>query len=462
MASTLMMDASKQKNRVMRDEITGELITESKEERERKRQAVLSKYREFKFPEREKARLMELYGTVCVRDFGDDYHKTEEQKRSEFELYDMYKPIANGKTKYTNLEAFIKIWRDIFKFIQAMAKRNRLIMPEKKFIKGVLNGKIEIAGLRFPKYKGRDRKELNWKLVAKYVLDDSLDINDLIQKPAEIEYLPKDVADNPVAHLHEYFSDEQIKQIFRSGEFIDGKYVIDDSKRMPRYIKKATEKQHKKFEKVFKELKPMFRKMQMKNLEDRSLRSFAFAYDLTAEAYDFIHELDKARGFFTEDELPKFNGNINSKKEYKKYMKALDDWADEHQRVQYHGQFISLGEYKEAKLRDELDAAGWNIMKIYDNQEKSDAEARRNRKLKKREKRLQKELSQIQERRELMKVSKGKMINTKKKKKDKKKEKLKKGFGDFLASASGTGYNDWDEYEQNMMNLSWDYKPGMV
>ena len=81
MASTLMMDASKQKNRVMRDEITGELITESKEERERKRQAVLSKYREFKFPEREKARLMEMYGTVCVRDFGDDYHKTEETKR---------------------------------------------------------------------------------------------------------------------------------------------------------------------------------------------------------------------------------------------------------------------------------------------------------------------------------------------------------------------------------------------
>ena len=67
---------------------------------------------------------------------------------------------------------------------------------------------------------------------------------------------------------------------------------------------------------------------------------------------------------------------------------------------------------------------------------------------------------------ENLKMQRGEsLVNNKKKKKSKKNKKIvekdMKGFSDLLASASGTGYNNWEEYEEKMMDMCWDYKPGM-
>ena len=470
----LIFDASKKKAQALIDGESGEIIESgpSKEELEKQRQKVLSSYREFKFPERKKTELLDMYQTVCVRDFGDDYHKTDAQRQDEFELYDLYKPIAAAKSKYNKLEDFIILWRHIFKFIKAMAYRNRLFMSEKKFIKGVLRKDIIITGLKFPKYSGKDKKEINWKLVSKYIQDESLDVKDLIPKN-DVEYLPTDILKDPAAHLDELFTPEQIKNIFYRWRKVGDRYVFDETipERKPEskdkrwgVVRHLSKKKQKRFDKAFKELKPVFERMARNDSTNKAVRTFS--YELTKDAYDFITKLDEKRGFFTEDTPPKFDGNIMSKKSYKRYMHKLDEWEEDYSRVYYHGRYMSLGDYKEIKLRDELDAAGWNVMKIYNNQEIADEQKREAVRLKKREKRIRKELDKIEDMKENLKMQRGEsLVNNKKKKKSKKHKKMvekdMKGFSDLLASASGTGYNNWEEYEEKMMDMCWDYKPGM-
>ena len=68
---------------------------------------------------------------------------------------------------------------------------------------------------------------------------------------------------------------------------------------------------------------------------------------------------------------------------------------------------------------------------------------------------------------ENLKMQRGEsLVNSKKKKKSKKHKKMvekdMKGFSDLLASSSGTGYNNWEEYEEKMMDMCWDYEPGKI
>jgi hypothetical protein len=186
---------------------------------------------------------------------------------------------------------------------------------------------------------------------------------------------------------------------------------------------------------------------------ENSLREFA--YDLNTDAYEYIGKMDEKRGFVASDKMPEFHGNMMKKSDVKKYLYELQEFEDTHTRVNYHGEFITLEDYKEELLKEQLEKSGWNIMNIYNNKEEKKKQEAQDKKDKKKEKRLRKQLSEIKDRRKARNQNKFEGVNTKKKKSKKKSKKKADSFGNVVAKANGA--SDFDEYEQMMLDMSFNH-----
>ena len=409
---------------------------------------------EVKFPESRIKELESLYSTVIVRDFGDEYHETEKEKEDSNELYKIFKPIRSHRTRYNSIVDFVYAMRECYDFVEALAKKNRLIMDPEEFIKEVFTGKIEVSQLTFPIYRGKDRKDINWKNVRRYVLDRSLDPIELSDK-VDIKYIPIDVQENPEEHLNEYFSEDQIQTIFHESredmvsETIPFDETIDDE--TDGIVLPASRKDIKKLMKRFPDLIRPVKNARMRSQVSDSMRDYV--YELNSSAYEYIGRLDEKRGFMASDRVPKFAGNLESAKDVKRYLYQLEEFQEEHERINYHGRFITVSEYKDEMLKEELAKAGWDIKNIYYNKEKEKKRKKEDKKDKKKEKRLRKELSKITDRRNRRNGNaEGDMVNKKKKKHKKSSKKKTKGFENAIARAHGA--EDFDEYEKMMLDMS--------
>ena len=419
---------------------------------------VPTKKKTFTFPESKLKELRETYQTVVVRDFYDDYHMSDEQKLKEFDLYDVFNPIRKHKTKYRKIEEYIKAVRECYKFVVAMAKKNRLIMDPEEFIHGVFTGDIQIAQLTFPKYMGPDRKDINWGEVTRYVLDDSLDPKDLSDKK-DVKYLPVDVYENPEEHIHEYFTDKEIESIFGNHENQVNTFSFDpsyDDANMD-VVLPASKKRVKN---LMKEMPDLIRPVKNANknlLVDDAMQDFA--RELNSDAFEYISELDERRGFMASDKIPKFSGDIMSNKDVKKYLYQLSEFEENYTRVNYRGQFITVADYNDEMLKESLDANGWDITKLYNVKADMKREKAQDKKDRKKEKRLRKKLSNIKTRRNKRKEGKDSYeVNSKKNKGKKKNKKKNDAFGNVLASGmTGGKSNDFDEYERMMLDMSYGY-----
>ena len=416
-----------------------------------------TKVRTFTFPESKLKQLRETYQTVVVRDFYDDYHMSDEEKLKEFDLYELFNPLRKHKTKYRKIEEYVKVMRECYKFVEAMANKNRMIMDPDDFIHGVFSGDIEIAQLTFPKYLGVDRKDINWKHVSKYIVDDTLDIKELSDK-VDISYIPPEVYDNPDEYLHQYFTDEQIKDIFSN---IDEDRQTDTFSYDPTYddidMNVVMPASRKKIKKLMKDMPDLIRPV--KNANKNLLVNDAmhdFTRQLNLDAFEYINDLDEKRGFMASDRIPKFNGDIMSKKDVNRYLYQLSEFEENYSRVNYRGQFITMADYNDEMLKENLDSLGWDITKLYSIKEDMKKREQQDKKDRKKEKRLRKELSRIKTRRD--KRKEGYEVNHKKNKGKKKNKKKNKSFGNVVASGMTGRNTDFDDYEKMMLDMTYDYK----
>lgn len=418
-----------------------------------------SKHKSFTFPESKLKELRETYQTVVVRDFYDEYHMSDEQKLKEFDLYDVFNPIRKHKTKYRKIEEYIKAVRECYKFVVAMANKNRLIMNPDEFIHGVFSGEIEIAQLSFPKYIGPDKKDINWSEVTRYVLDDTLNPKDLSDKK-EVNYLPVDVYENPEDHLNEYFTDEEVSFIFNAKDDNQSNTFSYDETYDDVTTDVVLPASKKKIKKLMKDMPDLIRpvKNATKNLlVDEAMHDFA--RDLRADAFEYISELDEKRGFMASDRMPKFRGNIMSKDDVNRYLYQLEEFEENYTRINYNGKFITVSEYKDEMLKEALVANGWDVTKLYSVKEEMKKQKEEAKRDEKKEKRLRKKLTRIKERKELRKEGKSDFngVNTKKNKGKKKNKKKNKSFGKVLATGMTGRTTDFDEYEKMMLDMSYGY-----
>lgn len=418
-------------NRNKRFNEKGELIIETLEKEEK---PMERKQREIHFSDERVAELKELYSHVCVRDFGDDYHLSQEEKMQNSDLYKVYGEMSRNKSRYKKINEFVIAMRRCHRYVLAVAEKNKLIMNPKEFVKKVYRGKINLAYFQVPKYAGPDKKDINYKNVVEYILDESLDPNDLVRKKTR-EYLDSDVYEDPAAHIHEYFSEEQIRVIFKGHTDLSYIDKEDRCKYNPTYdmkedgfitmggghVRKIKDKEFKKLIKRFPDMERPMKEMRNYVETDDALRSFA--YSMQSDAFEQIVDQEK-HSKKNKNGRPTFKGSYLNKKDVKRYLNQLDEYYEENTYVTVNGKAMTISEYKEEKLRNELDRAGWNVMNIYNNKEKLKKQKEKDKKFKEKAKRLRRELSHIEEQRTKNRDKGKEWINTKKKKDKKKKKKL--------------------------------------
>ena len=371
--------------------------------------------------DKEKAELEKEYSVVVVNDYDDEYHLSDKEREEKFKYYQAFAKIRKCKRKYRKLDDFVKVFRLCLDCLKVVAESNGVYDPE-KFIKLVLADKIQVFGLNFPKYVGRDKKEINWKYVSEFITDPSKDVSELSKTyVSELDEL----SDEELAHV--IMSDEELRDIVSSvGNEPDVIQTNPDDNFIEKYG--ICIPAGKKELKQLVQIDPMFLKS-LKEAEKSRRQGFhrqgildSFVFNLRQDDFDRIAEIDAKRGYTFETDMPKFKGDIMNDDDYKLYLKALDDYEMTQIKVNYHGKMRTQEEINEIELTDALQAAGWNVRALYDNKEthkKLKKIAKRN---KEREAKLKAKLLAVQEKQKSVSATKAKLNAKKKKKKKKHKE----------------------------------------
>ena len=107
--------------------------------------------------EKKRKELEEVYSRVAVHDFGDDYHLSEEERRKRNKYYEVFAKLKKCKRKFRKLDEYVKVYRLCMNALQVVAEENGIYDPD-KFIRMTIRGDIEVYGLSFPKYVGKNKK----------------------------------------------------------------------------------------------------------------------------------------------------------------------------------------------------------------------------------------------------------------------------------------------------------------
>lgn len=401
--------------------------------------------------------LNQKYSQSVVQDFNDEFHYSkEERERMEKEHEKLFR-LKNMRNRCPRLSEYVIQWRLCLEIINDMAENNGVMSPD-KFKKDVLNGKITINGMRFPKYNGKRKKFINWEhIMNEWVLDTTKDPRELdttyLDRGEDIEVDEDDELDSDIEKILSVNKKEvSTKEILRQIELGDPNDV-------------ATEIDRKEIRKIKKFNPELFRSIQYQEKLDRKRqRARVSIYEVEDDDFDYIMKYDKKRRS-KNSSMPEFKGNLMSDKDYEKFMDALEEYDEENTLIKYNGRFYTPDEMREIEVKQMLEENGWNLRKCFVDKQEEKRRKKQKKEDEKKEKYYKKLLMDIQHRKEardekLHGLPQG--INAKeakkklKKKKSKKNKKKIKRFDEILLDASRSMHETIEEYSKEMEDFHWD------
>lgn len=376
------------------------------------------------------AEMASHYDVVCVHDYGDNYHKSDEERARASKYYDLFSKLNRCKRKHKKLNEFVKVWRLAYECLTAVSNDNGIYRP-KVFRKMVIEGKLHVTGLFFPVYIGKDRKSISWDYISDYILDPEKDPDDLMPVEQEID------VETDENGFNQYLTEEEFQRIMADIDRLQKMNlptISTDDDPPPIYAKVMDNKESKKFSnnhpEVIRAIKESARASKKRKRVAERCRG-VYLYKMTESEFDEIAKLDEERGFASPSDVPEFKGNILKRKDYKRYMDALDNYEREHCYENVNGKMKTVEEANFIKLMNELSEAGINVRALYKEKKKDKKKLEKIRKQdEKRLIKLKKKMVEIANRDEKLKKKHGiefdvKDKDLKKSKKAKKKEKKK-------------------------------------
>lgn len=407
-------------------------------------------------PEKRLEQMKEGFNCVVVNDFGDEYHLTEEERKAKNRFYEAFKVFNKCKHKYGKLDEYVKAMREALKCLDFVAENNGFYPPD-KFKKLFFRDKIFITGLVFPKYKGRDKKQLSYEYLSEFILSDQ-DPSEIIQKKTdEIR------TDEELEELEKVlFSEEDLSRIIEP-ESYDEKHrqllyfdIEDDDPGDDNVVIFLSPKQSRKLMKKQPELL-----LEIKDIK-RSSRSrenlSRLVCDLTSDDIEEIAKYDQIHNYVSSSDMPEFKGDLTDDDAYHRYLMELQEWEDTCIKEDYHGKLKTKEQIEEIALKQVLEENDWNIRNLYENKEKEERMKKIRKKEKEREKKLKKKLIDVQNRR---KRRLGEDVDSEKKNKKKKntvkkyKNKKEKNIDDILLGSVDSDH-DMKDYKKDSLDWSWD------
>ena len=372
------------------------------------------------------AKMESTYGVSIVHDFGDEYHLSDEKREAQNNYYKLFARLNKCKRKYRKINEYVDCARISLQCLQAVAENNTVYSPD-KFMSLVMRDKIVVTGWFYPKYNGKDRKQLSWEYISEFILSDTPSEELVKQKKSEREFLTAEELEDEGKIL---FNEDELAQIFEEPDpdkvFKEEIHVIDldeeefDSDSSIAVF--ANRNDTKEFIKSAPELLIVAKDIRKEMKSNDQLKRLVS--DMRADDIDAIEEYDSKMKFVSESDPPEFKGDITNSKDYHKYLRALEEYENTQIKMSYNGKMKTKEEIREIQLKEALESAGWNIRVLYDNQFKEKKLKRAMKADKTREKKLKERLTKVQDR------SKRRMgldvdsenSSGKKKKKDKKKK----------------------------------------
>ena len=369
--------------------------------------------------------LAKIYENVVVHDYDDEYHMTEEERRKKFRYYEAFMKLRKCKRKFRKLDEYVKVFRLCLDCLKIVAENNGIYDPN-KFIKLVLRNEIEVFGLNFPKYVGKDKKDINWEYISDFIVDYSRDPSELM-KGRKTAISDMDVVDaedilfdeKDLADIRDAIENPKEDEIFKPYD------EYDENETRENIVVVAEKSDTKSLVKFAPELIKSARDVIKEARRERAMnkRMNSFVFEMEQDDFEYIERLDRARGYKSESDIPEFKGDIMSRKDYKKYLLALDVYENEQTKLNYRGKMRTPSEIKEIELKDALEAAGWNMRNLYKKKNMDKKLKKAYKKDAKREEELKKHLLEIQKRQKKRKKGAEVEFDSKKKKKKKAKKK---------------------------------------
>lgn len=372
------------------------------------------------------AKMEATYGVSVVHDFGDEYHLTDEEREAQNNYYKLFARLNKCKRKYRKINEYVDCARISLQCLQAVADNNTVYSPD-EFMALVMKEKIIVNGWFYPKYNGRDRKQLSWDYMTEFILSDRPSEELLKQKSSDMDFLTAEELEEEAKVL---FSEEEYAYIFKEPDpdkiFKEEVHVIDldeeelgNDSSIAIYANKS---ETKELLKAAPELLILAKEIRrgMKSTEHLS----RYVSDIRMEDIEAIEEYDNRHSIVSDADIPVFTGDITNSKDYHKYLRALKQYEETQIKENYNGKMRTREEIKELQLKDALDSAGWNIRVLYDNQLREKKLKRAMKADKKRERKLKEQLTKVQDRsKRRMGIDIDNDSSSKKKKKKKNKKK---------------------------------------
>ena len=425
-------------------------------------------------PERRvKEFLEEGYDCVVVNTFyNDDYHLSDEEKASNNEFYKEFVKYNKMKNTYRKLDEYVIKVRELLKCLDLVAQKNGVYDPD-KFKKMYLKGKINIVGLRWPRFKGKEKKDISYDYLTEFILSD--------RDPKEILPSYKQDYEDDELESEDLFNEGELDKILGpltedelrcENTFYDEDEDVDGTNAVIAMGNKEFKKTFKGFEREFdyaiKDIK--------RRRRSQDILSSSYIHELTYDDIDRIAEYDQTYKFKSSDDIPEFKGDASNSKDYYKYIQKLEKFDRKHTKINIGGKMKTLEEADEIQLKELLENAGWNIRNFAINKEQEEKLKKIKKLDKKKEQKLKEKLLAIKNRKkrklnddideEIRKYTKDK--KKKKSKKDKKKfdykkkrkkdiNKLSKEYEDLILKVSGKEnetFEDWEKSSMDFTNLS--------
>ena len=372
------------------------------------------------------AKMEATYGVTVVHDFNDEYHLTDEEREAQNNYYKLFSRLNKCKRKYRKINEFVDCARISLQCLQAVAENNTVYSVD-EFMSKAMKEKLVVNGWFYPRYNGRDRKQISWDYISEFILTDRPSEELLKQNSNENEFLTDEERLNRVDDL---FDEGEFEKLFEpvseEQAFKEDYHVIDiDEEDMFDYPSTAiiaSKDDTKSFIKQAPELLVLIKELRREMKSEDQLRRFVS--DIRLDDIEAIEDYDNKRGFISDSDIPEFKGDITSSKDYHKYMRALEMYERTQIKENYAGQMRTREEINELKLKEALESAGWNIRVLYDNKEREKKLKRAAKADKAREKRLKEQLTKVQNRsKRRMGMEEDDIVSSKKKKNKKKKKK---------------------------------------
>lgn len=415
--------------------------------------------------------LSKIYDDVVLHDYGDDYHKTEEELEKENAFFQLYRKISGKKQKFNDIADYISATRNCLDFMYAVANRQH-IYPREEFISLWAKGEIEIDGMYLPKYKGKDKKRINGKALAEYVLSDGDPYDFIKEEEAPIidseEMLNRQIAE--LFSVGEYRSiiEDSIKEMVNDAEddFVDS----DDPST---YVGKpiAVQLSRKDKRKIMEKNPGLSVTIKDTMRTSRLSENFTerMVYDMHEDDYDAIRKYDETYGFKSSSDIPVLKGSLMDGGDFQDAMDALDEWNWNNTRVESNGKWLSMDELNDSRIKELLEQHGFNIRVLWNERSKEKKLKAYLKSERKREEKLRRELIKVEgenkrRKKELRKMSDADIRKltkkAKKRKKDDKnkriKKKKKKQIDEILLGTVGSTQESFDKYEGDALDWTFD------